>query len=106
MPRSYHAAPPATLSKTALLLLFAIIMKSASSTLGGGAEEVLEFGELAGGRVGYRPEAEIALVPMPQIIAAAGQDFAMVGRRGRQHEKVDHVFAALVDEGRNRFARD
>src|SRR5690348_17279438 len=71
-----------------------------------GSEETLEFGEFGWGSVGYRPEAEVAVVPGPRIIALAGQGFSMVGWRDRQHEKVDHVLAALVDERRDRFARD
>src|SRR5260370_5071462 len=76
------------------------------SALCRGAEQALEFDELAGGCVGYRPEAEIALFPVSDIIASAGQGFAMVGRRGRQDEQVDHMFAAFVDEGRDWFAGD
>src|SRR6516225_567086 len=76
------------------------------SAAGGGAEDALELGEFGRGGVGDGPKAEVALIPMPQVVALPAKGLRAVAARGRQYEQIDDVLAALVDERRDRLASD
>ena len=67
---------------------------------------MLEFREFVAGGIGDRPIGEVALIPMMQGIAAAGNGFGVIAGAGRQHEDIDDMLARPVDERRDRLAGD